>query len=96
MKGLKTFLALFAVVIAGCSMDISLEQVSKKSPIKFQSAKLAGLISGSSQIGTATGNGGDTYIVQSTVGNYISSMEQTTSDNSYKIYSSVQGSIISN
>lgn len=77
-------------------MDVSLEQLTSKSPVKFESAKLAGLISGSSQIGTATGSGGATYTVQSTVGNYISSMEQSTSDGSYKIYSSVQGSIISN
>ncbi|KYG68380.1 hypothetical protein AZI87_03780 [Bdellovibrio bacteriovorus] len=78
-------------------MEASLEQLAKEVPtIKFQDpAKTTGLVSGSTQTGTASG-GGVTYHVQSTVGNYMSGIEQTTSDNSYKVYSSVQGAIVSN
>lgn len=78
-------------------MEASLEQLTKISPpVKLQDpAKTTGLVSGSTQTGTATG-GGSTYYVQSTVGNYMSGIEQTTSDNSYKVYSSVQGAIVSN
>lgn len=78
-------------------MDASLEQLANVAPpVKFQDpAKTTGLVSGSTQTGTATG-GGVTYHVQSTVGNYMSGIEQTTSDNTYKVYSSVQGAIVSN
>ncbi|KHD89166.1 MAG: hypothetical protein OM95_04930 [Bdellovibrio sp. ArHS] len=79
-------------------MEATLEQLAKEvpAPIKFQDpAKTTGLVSGSTQTGTASGNG-VTYHVQSTVGNYMSGIEQTTSDNTYKVYSSVQGAIVSN
>lgn len=74
-------------------MEASLEQLTKVAET-FQSAKTTGLVSGSTQTGTATGNG-TTYLVQSTVGNYMSGIEQTTTDNSYRVYSSVQGAIVS-
>ncbi|MDG0815492.1 hypothetical protein [Bdellovibrio svalbardensis] len=92
------FLALMAVTTAGCSMDASLESLTKNIPaLKFQDpAKTTGLVSGSTQTGTASGGGGATYHVQSSVGNYMSGIEQTTSDGSYKVYSSVQGAIVSN
>ncbi|WP_253696414.1 hypothetical protein ACLWBD_14510 [Bdellovibrio sp. HCB117] len=95
---MKKLILLSLVVLAtGCSMEASLEQLAKEVPtIKFQDpAKTTGLVSGSTQTGTASG-GGVTYHVQSTVGNYMSGIEQTTSDNSYKVYSSVQGAIVSN
>lgn len=89
-------LASLMTLATGCSMDASLEQISVNSPIKFQDpAKTTGLVSGSTQTGTATG-GGVTYHVQSTVGNYMSGIEQTTADKTYKVYSSVQGAIVSN
>ncbi|UXR64374.1 hypothetical protein EZJ49_14995 [Bdellovibrio bacteriovorus] len=89
-------LASLLILASGCSMDASLEQISENSPIKFQDpAKTTGLVSGSTQTGTATG-GGVTYHVQSTVGNYMSGIEQTTADKTYKVYSSVQGAIVSN
>ncbi|WP_295904664.1 hypothetical protein [uncultured Bdellovibrio sp.] len=97
MKKLILLSSLLAFA-TGCSMDASLEQLAKNlpAPIKFQDpAKTTGLVSGSTQTGTATG-GGVTYHVQSTVGNYMSGIEQTTSDNTYKVYSSVQGAIVSN
>ncbi|WII73180.1 hypothetical protein QJS83_04745 [Bdellovibrio sp. 22V] len=94
---MKKLILLSLVVLAtGCSMEASLQNLSELSPIKFQDpAKTTGLVSGSTQTGTATG-GGVTYHVQSTVGNYMSGIEQTTSDNTYKVYSSVQGAIVSN
>ncbi|AFY02864.1 hypothetical protein [Bdellovibrio bacteriovorus] len=79
-------------------MEASLEQLAEVAPppIKFQDpAKTTGLVSGSTQTGTATG-GGVTYHVQSTVGNYMSGIEQKTADDTYKVYSSVQGAIVSN
>ncbi|WP_374075326.1 hypothetical protein [Bdellovibrio bacteriovorus] len=94
----KLILLSLLVVATGCSMEASLEQLAElaPAPIKFQDpAKTTGLVSGSTQTGTATG-GGVTYHVQSTVGNYMSGIEQTTSDNTYKVYSSVQGAIVSN
>lgn len=94
----KLILLSLLVVATGCSMEASLEQLAELAPepIKFQDpAKTTGLVSGSTQTGTATG-GGVTYHVQSTVGNYMSGIEQTTSDNTYKVYSSVQGAIVSN
>lgn len=92
--------SLLVLVTAGCSMDASLEQLQEEvvAPIvkMMDPAKTTGLVSGSTQTGTASGGGGATYFVQSTVGNYMSGIEQTTSDNSYKVYSSVQGAIVSN
>lgn len=93
----KLILLSLLVLATGCSMEASLEQLAVNSPIKFQDpAKTTGLVSGSTQTGTATGSDGVTYHVQSTVGNYMSGIEQTTSDNTYKVYSSVQGAIVSN
>jgi hypothetical protein len=81
--------------MGGCSLDASLTDLAKAPQFMFESsAKTTGLISGSSQAGTATG-GGVTYYMQSTVGSYTSGIEQTTDDNAYKVYSSVQGAIIS-
>ncbi|WP_413612352.1 hypothetical protein [Bdellovibrio sp. HCB-110] len=93
----KLILLLLLAILTGCSLEASLEQLAgEAAPIKLQDpAKTTGLVSGSTQTGTATG-GGVTYHVQSTVGNYLSEMEQTTTDNSYKVYSSVQGAIVSN
>lgn len=94
MKKLLLLSLLFATT--GCSMEATLEQLVKNPETIFQApAKTTGLVSGSSQVGTATG-GGTSYTVQSTVGNYMSGIEQSTSDNSYKVYSSVQGAIVSN
>lgn len=94
---MKRILLISLLLMAtGCSLDASLEQLTSELPIKFQDpAKTTGLVSGSTQTGTASG-GGVTYHVQSTVGSYMSGIEQTTSDGSYKVYSSVQGAIVSN
>lgn len=78
----------------GCSMEASLESLTEIADKFMDPAKTTGLVSGSTQTGTATG-GGVTYYVQSTVGNYMSGIEQGTTDNSYKVYSSVQGAIVS-
>ncbi|WP_415063246.1 hypothetical protein [Bdellovibrio sp.] len=89
-------LSITLLLATGCSMEASLQQLSSAVATKFQDpAKATGLVSGSTQTGTASG-GGVTYHVQSTVGNYMSGIEQTTTDNTYKVYSSVQGAIVSN
>jgi hypothetical protein len=81
---------------AGCSLDASIQNLSKGVTSIMQApAKATGLVSGSTQIGTA-GSGATTYKVQSTVGNYMSGIEQSTADGSYKVYSSVQGALVSN
>lgn len=93
---MKKLLVVSALVLltAGCSMEASLEQLTEIADKFMDPAKTTGLVSGSTQTGTATG-GGVTYYVQSTVGNYMSGIEQSTSDGSYKVYSSVQGAIVS-
>lgn len=89
-----TLLALLMMATAGCSMEASLESIipesisdALKSP-----AKSTGLVSGSTQTGTTSG-GGTVYHVQSTVGNYMSGIEQKTADGAYIVNSSVQGAI---
>ncbi|MGZ3781213.1 MAG: hypothetical protein ACXVCY_11240 [Pseudobdellovibrionaceae bacterium] len=81
------------VLTTGCSMDVTLEQLSKAPVIGslIQKSKMAGLTSGSTQSGKTTDN---SYTVQTTVGSYTSNMDQTTSDKSYKVYSSVQGGLV--
>ncbi|XGC80313.1 hypothetical protein ACES2L_13355 [Bdellovibrio bacteriovorus] len=96
----KLILSSLLVLTTGCSMDATLEAIEESvvEPIvkMMDPAKTTGLVSGSTQTGTASGGGGSTYYVQSTVGNYMSGIEQNTSDGSYKVYSSVQGAIVSN
>jgi len=91
-----TLLALMMLATAGCSMEASLENITNDIIQTLQApAKSTGLVSGSTQTGTTTG-GATTYHVQSTVGNYMSGIEQQTSGGAYKVYSSVQGAIVSN
>lgn len=83
-----------AIFATGCSMDVTLEQLTQPITNLIQKSRMSGLTSGSTQTGTATGSDGVTYSVQTTVGSYMSDMEQTTDDNSYKVYSSVQGGLV--
>ena len=97
---MKRLLILFVLVLStGCSMEASLESITDAVESFLDPAKTTGLVSGSTQTGTATCASapcdGVTYTVQSTVGNYMSGIEQTTTDSSYKVYSSVQGAIVS-
>ncbi|MGZ3770739.1 MAG: hypothetical protein ACXVCP_06150 [Bdellovibrio sp.] len=78
---------------AGCSMDVTLDQLSQPISKFLSKTRMTGLTSGSTQTGTASG-GGVTYNVQTTVGSYMSDMEQSTNDGSYKVYSSVQGGLV--
>ena len=88
-----TLLALLIMATAGCSMEASLENITDTITEALKSpAKSTGLVSGSTQTGTTTG-GGTVYHVQSTVGNYMSGIEQKTSDGAYIVNSSVQGAI---
>ncbi|MGZ3772719.1 MAG: hypothetical protein ACXVCY_07635 [Pseudobdellovibrionaceae bacterium] len=96
----KVFLLSLTVLLAGCSMEASIENIAQTlpNPLKnlIQKAAVTGLISGSVQTGTASGDGGDSYDVQTSVGGYASGIEQTTDDNSYNVHSSVQGGLITN
>lgn len=97
---MKRLLILSVLVLStGCSMEASLESLTEAVETFLDPAKTTGLVSGSTQTGTATcvvgPCDGVTYQVQSTVGNYMSGIEQGTTDNTYKVYSSVQGAIVS-
>lgn len=74
----------------GCSLEASLEQISKDTGPLMQKAQSTGFISGSSQ-GTLTSGG---YRVESSTGNYTNKL-QTTTNVGYKVFVSVQGNIIS-
>lgn len=76
-------------------MEASIGDIAGISVTFEDPAKTTGLVSGSTQVGSVIEGGVTTYHVQSTVGNYMSGIEQTTTDNSYKVYSSVQGAIVS-
>lgn len=97
MKILTFLTLLISFTTTACSLDSFILIAAPAMPIiKAQEfAKTTGLVSGSTQIGTASGGGG-TYKVQSSVGNYMSVMTQTTVSGTYKVYSSTQGSILSN
>jgi hypothetical protein len=92
MKTTKILL-IFAMALGsvGCSLDASLEQISKDvvEPL-LQKAQLTGFISGSSQ-GKVTSGG---YRVESSTGNYTNKLQATTSGG-YKVFVSVQGNIVS-
>lgn len=93
---MKVLASLFLVmfVVSGCTLEASIGQIASPE-FEFQNnVKTTGLIPGSSQSGTASG-GGSSYHIQSTLGSYVSGVEQETTDQSYKVYSSVQGALIS-
>jgi hypothetical protein len=86
----KLMLLALMVMASGCSLEASLEDLNAVISAKAPS-KATGLVSGSTQDGsTASG-----YKVQSSVGNYLSEIEQTTDTGKYKVYSSIQGAIVS-
>jgi hypothetical protein len=94
---MKVLVAVFLIMItvSGCTLEASLQEITSKPDFVFRnSAKTTGLIPGSSQTGTASG-GGSSYHIQSTLGSFVSGVEQETTDQSYKVYSSVQGALIS-
>lgn len=80
----------FAAGSLGCSLDASLEQISKGTTPIMQKAQLTGFVSGSSQ-GVPTAGG---YRVEASTGNYTNQL-QTTTSSGYKVFVSVQGNIIS-
>ena len=86
----KLMLLAVMALASGCSLEASLEDLSEVISAKAPS-KATGLVSGSTQDGsTASG-----YKIQSSVGNYLSEIEQTTDTGKYKVYSSIQGAIVS-
>lgn len=91
---LSASLILMMFFISGCTLEASLQEITSKPDFVFNTAKTTGLVPGSSQSGTASGSG-STYHIQSTLGSYVSGVEQETTDQSYKVYSSVQGALIS-
>lgn len=89
----RLLIASLIAITTGCSIEVSVERGSKSLDLPTL-GKTSGLVSGSTQLGTAT-DGTATYHVQSTVGNSISEIEQKDTTGTYKIYSSVQGAIVS-
>jgi undecaprenyl pyrophosphate phosphatase UppP len=87
-------MGILMIFLSGCTLEASLQEISSTPDFVFNSAKTTGLIPGSSQSGTTSG-GVTIYNIQSTLGSYVSGVEQVTTDNSYKVYSSVQGALIS-
>lgn len=85
------FLISILGILSGCSIDASYHGPSTEGPVIM--AKTMGLTSGSSQSGTTHGT--TTYHLQSTVGSYVSGVQQRTVDRTYIVYGSVQGAIIS-
>ncbi|WP_413577096.1 hypothetical protein ACLVWU_02800 [Bdellovibrio sp. HCB290] len=93
-------LAVLTMLASGCSLEASLEDLSAVISMKAPS-KATGLVSGSTQDGTTVSG----YKVQSSVGNYLSQIEQCADTGTpnctvpgsykYKVYSSVQGAIVS-
>ncbi|WP_413586389.1 hypothetical protein [Bdellovibrio sp. HCB274] len=83
-------LAALTLLASGCSLEASLEDLNAIITMKAPS-KATGLVSGSTQDGSTVSG----YKVQSSVGNYLSQIEQTTNTGKYKVYSSVQGAIVS-
>lgn len=75
-------------------MEANIQSVATSPSTIFNMSKTSGLVSGSTQTGTATG-GGTTYFVQSSVGSYMSGIDQQTTDGQYRVYSSVQGALVS-
>lgn len=91
MKKLLVLSVSVLIFGTGCSMDITMDQLAQNPIVKLLSkSKMTGIAAGSTQVGTATGG----YQVQTTVGGYMSDMEQTTSDKSYRVFSSVQGGLV--
>jgi hypothetical protein len=84
----KVLFIVLMFIMSGCSLEASIEALSKVPSTVFSAANAKGLIPGSNQAGTA----GD-YNIQSSVGNYKSDMQQVTTDGSYEIRSSVQGTL---
>ncbi|WP_413559924.1 hypothetical protein [Bdellovibrio sp. HCB209] len=83
-------LAAVTMLASGCSLEASLEDLNAIITAKAPS-KATGLVSGSTQDGTTSSG----YKIQSSVGNYLSQIEQTTDTGKYKVYSSIQGAIVS-
>lgn len=81
-------------LLAGCSMEASLEQLSGNvvpPEVRLQKAQLTGFVSGTSQ-GAPTAGG---YHVESATGNYTNKLSAQT-NGGYKVFISVQGNIVSN
>jgi hypothetical protein len=92
----KVWTSLFLIMffMSGCSLEVSLQEITSKTDLASNTAKTTGLIPGSSQSGTTSGSGPN-YHIQSTLGSYVSGVDQETTDHSYQVYSSVQGALIS-
>ncbi len=86
----KLMLLALMVMASGCSLEASLEDLNAVISAKAPS-KATGLVSGSTQDGSTSSG----YKIQSSVGNYLSEIEQTTDTGKYKVYSSIQGAIVS-
>lgn len=95
MSYLRIVFAMAALSLTtACQMDASITRLGSTVSDVFFPAKATGIVSGSSQDGYVGSPTNPSYRIQSTLGSYVSTLEQTTSDGSYVIYSSVQGAIM--
>lgn len=91
----RIVLALIAIANIGCQMDASIINLNAALPLPNFPAKATGIVSGSNQTGYVGSTPASAeYRVQSTLGSYISTLDQKTVGGEYKVFSSVQGAII--
>lgn len=90
----RIVLALIAIFNVGCQMDASIINMNAALPLPAFPAKSTGIVSGSNQAGYVGSVSNPEYRVQSTLGSYISTLDQETAGGEYKVFSSVQGAII--
>lgn len=86
--------SLLIIGTVGCSMDAEVWGPKNLASI-IAEPSLLGFASGSNQKGTATRGGETTYYVQSTLGQPDSGADTLTVENTYHVYSSVQGAMVS-
>lgn len=91
---LRIVFVLSAILNLGCQMDASIVNLNASLPLPSFPAKATGIVSGSNQTGYVGSAVNPEYRVQSTLGSYISTLEQETVGGEYKVFSSVQGAII--
>lgn len=95
MKSMIVFiLGLFGALMMGCSNggNLTLEGPSGGGGFSLSKAQGAEFVSSSDQFDLSSPSG---YKVQESVGDFIPNIVQTSSPGNYKLYSSVQGAMIS-
>lgn len=91
MKLLAT--AIISLILTGCSFEASLLDLNAS---RKNYGTATGLSSGSMHDAKAISTQGKVYNVQSSLGSYLSEMEQSSTNGKYRVYNSMQGVLISN